>query len=116
MCKGECVVCLEHNNEGFIVALYAVDNNNYMFRPSGFYKFEEKKQAICYIYFGAEISDHLWRLIGKIKRRIVKSITYNYALSENSKPRKGLLTYKLEFKNTTQHPVGYSKDPETWKH
>jgi hypothetical protein len=35
MCKGECVVRREHNNEGFIVAWYAIDNNNYMFRLSG---------------------------------------------------------------------------------
>jgi hypothetical protein len=34
MCKGEYVVRREHNNEGFIVAWYAIDNN-YMFRPSG---------------------------------------------------------------------------------
>jgi uncharacterized protein YhbP (UPF0306 family) len=62
VCKGECVVRREHNNEGFIVAWYAIDNN-YMFRPSGFYKFEEKRQAICNIYVGAEISDSLWRFI-----------------------------------------------------
>jgi hypothetical protein len=59
---------------------YAIDNNNYMFRPSGghhqvFTSFEEKRQAICYIYFGAEISDRLWHLIGIIKPRIVKFIT-----------------------------------------
>jgi hypothetical protein len=51
-------------NEGFIVAWYAIDNN-YMFRPSGghhqvFTSFEEKRKAICYIYFGAEISDRLF--------------------------------------------------------
>jgi hypothetical protein len=72
-----------------------------MFRPSGghhqvFNKFEEKRQTICYIYFGAEISDRLWRLTGIIKPRIVRSITYEYEISDNSKPRRGLLIYKLK--------------------
>jgi hypothetical protein len=67
-------------NEGFIAAWYAIDNNNYMFWPSGghhkvFTSLKRKDQVICYIYFGAEISDRLRRLIGKIKPRIVKSIT-----------------------------------------
>jgi hypothetical protein len=49
-------------NEGFIVAWYAIDKNNYMFRPSGghhqvFKSLKRKDQAIWYIYFGADISD-----------------------------------------------------------
>jgi hypothetical protein len=76
-----------------------------MFRPSGghhqvFTSFEEKRQAICYIYFGAEVSDRLWRLISIIKPRIVKSITYKYAISENSEPRRGLLACKLKHNST----------------
>jgi hypothetical protein len=58
-------------DEAFIVAWYAIDNNNYMFRPSGgnhqvFTSLKRKHQAICYIYFGAEILDRLRRLIGNL--------------------------------------------------